>query len=100
MLNLPEDFGCMSFNEATMRERLPKDAYIALKRTREKGVPLDLNVANVVANCMKDWAIEKGATHFTHWFQPLNGITAEKHEGFIALARATAALLWSSQARS
>ncbi len=84
MLNLPEDFGCMSFNEATMRERLPKDAYIALKRTREKGVPLDLNVANVVANCMKDWAIEKGATHFTHWFQPLNGITAEKHEGFIA----------------
>lgn len=84
MKNLPELFGCMSFNEATMRERLPRDAYLALKRTREMGVPLDSNLANVVANCMKDWAIEKGATHFTHWFQPLNGITAEKHESFIA----------------
>jgi hypothetical protein len=72
-------FGSNVFNDRVMKERLPKDTYKALKETIEKGSPLTLEVANVVANAMKDWAIEKGATHYTHWFQPLTGKTAEKH---------------------
>ena len=76
-------FGSMVFNDEAMRERLPKDVYIALKETIREGKDLDLNVANSVANAMKNWAIEKGATHFTHWFQPLTGMTAEKHDAFI-----------------
>ncbi|MGF7396985.1 glutamine synthetase III [Thermoanaerobacterium thermosaccharolyticum] len=72
------------FNDAVMRERLPKQTYNALRKTIDEGLPLDPKVADVVANAMKDWAIEKGATHFTHWFQPLTGITAEKHESFIS----------------
>ena len=82
--NLPELFGSMAFNSRTMKERLPKDAYKALKRTIDKGEPLDRGVANVVANAMKDWAVEKGVTHYTHWFQPMNGVTAEKHDSFIS----------------
>ncbi len=81
--NLPELFGSMVFNDTEMRERLPKGAYEALKKTMDKGERMDLATANVVANAMKDWAIEKGVTHFTHWFHPLTGVTAEKHDSFI-----------------
>ncbi len=84
MTNIPELFGSMAFNENVMRERLPRDSYNTLKNTIEKGGRMDLVTANIVANAMKDWATEKGATHFTHWFQPLTGITAEKHDSFIA----------------
>lgn len=83
MSSVPEIFGSMVFNDSVMKEKLPKDTYKALRKTREQGKPLDLLVANVVANAMKDWAVEKGATHFTHWFQPMTGITAEKHDSFI-----------------
>jgi len=76
-------FGSMVFNDAVMKERLPKDIYKALKKTIATGAHLELDVANVVAAAMKDWAIEKGATHFTHWFQPMTGVTAEKHDSFI-----------------
>ncbi len=84
MPNVPELFGSLVFNEATMKKRLPKETYKALKKTMQEGKPLDVNIANVVANAMKDWAIENGATHFTHWFQPMTGITAEKHDSFIS----------------
>ncbi len=77
-------FGSNVFNDALMRERLPKETYKALKKTIEDGLPLDPAVADVVAGAMKDWAIERGATHFTHWFQPMTGITAEKHDSFIS----------------
>ena len=80
---LTELFGTDVFNEATMVERLPKKTYAALKKTLENGEDLDPSVAEVVANAMKDWAIERGATHYTHWFQPMTGITAEKHDSFI-----------------
>jgi glutamine synthetase len=82
--NITELFGSNVFNDKTMRERLPKETYKALRETIVKGAPLSLEVANVVANAMKDWAIEKGATHYTHWFQPLTGRTAEKHDSFIS----------------
>ena len=78
-----ELYGSKVFNEHEMRERLPSSTYKSLKATIEKGQPLDLEVANVVASVMKRWAIEQGATHYTHWFQPLTGITAEKHDSFI-----------------
>jgi glutamine synthetase len=81
---LTELFGTDVFNDATMVERLPKKTYAALKKTIENGEDLDPNVAEVVANAMKDWAIERGATHYTHWFQPMTGITAEKHDSFIS----------------
>ncbi len=83
MKNVPEFFGSLVFNDKEMKERLPADTYKALKKTIEEGKSLDLEITNVVATAMKDWAIEKGATHFTHWFQPLNGFTAEKHDSFI-----------------
>lgn len=83
MANVPALFGSMVFDESTMKERLPKETFKALKKTIKDGDPLDINVANIVANAMKDWALEKGATHFTHWFQPMTGITAEKHDSFI-----------------
>ena len=83
MKNVPEMFGSMVFNDAVMRERLPEDVYNSLKKTIEEGRDLDIEVANVVATAMKDWAIEKGATHYSHWFQPMTGITAEKHDSFI-----------------
>ena len=84
MKNVPGTFGSMVFNDEIMRERLPRDVYKSLHKTIEAGNDLDLTLANTVANAMKDWAIEKGATHFTHWFQPMNGITAEKHDSFIS----------------
>ncbi len=84
MNSVPELFGSMVFNDAAMKKRLPKEIYKELKRTIQDGKPLDISVANVVANSMKDWAIEKGVTHFTHWFQPMTGITAEKHDSFIS----------------
>ena len=86
MRNIPELFGSMVFNDDVMQERLPEDTYLALRRTMQNGKHLDPNVASVVANAMKDWAIEKGATHYTHWFQPMTGITAEKHDSFITPA--------------
>ena len=81
---VPEIFGCMVFNEEVMRERLPKEVYKSLARTIARGTTIDPTIADVVANAMKDWAIEKGATHYTHWFQPLTGVTAEKHDSFIS----------------
>jgi len=84
MSNISEIFGSMVFNDDVMKERLPKDTYKAFKKTIIEGKSLDINVANVVANAMKDWAVEKGSTHFTHWFQPMTGITAEKHDSFIS----------------
>ncbi len=83
MTKVPELFGSMVFGDKAMRERLPKSTYKALKKTIENGEPLDESVANVVANAMKDWAVEMGATHYTHWFQPMTGVTAEKHDSFI-----------------
>ena len=84
MTNVPEIFGESVFNEQIMKARLPKETYKAMKKTINEGLPLNIEIANVVANAMKDWATEKGATHFTHWFQPLTGITAEKHDSFIS----------------
>ena len=83
MTNVPEIYGSLVFNESTMRERLPKATYKQLMDTIKEGAPLAPEVANVVAHAMKEWAIEKGATHFTHWFQPLSGITSEKHDAFV-----------------
>ena len=83
-MSVPELFGSYVFNDVVMKERLPEETYKALKKTIEVGKALDLTVANAVATAMKDWAVEKGATHFTHWFQPLTGITAEKHDSFIS----------------
>ena len=83
MNDIPNLFGSMVFNDAVMQERIPKEIYRALKKTMAQGTHMELNVANVVANAMKDWAVEKGATHFTHWFQPMTGTTAEKHDSFI-----------------
>ncbi|MBQ2999458.1 MAG: glutamine synthetase III, partial [Clostridia bacterium] len=82
--NVPEIFGSMVFNDDVMRERLPKEVYKSLMKTIATGKTIDASVADVVANAMKDWAIEKGATHYTHWFQPLTGVTAEKHDSFIS----------------
>lgn len=84
MKNIPEIFGCMVFNDEVMRERLPKEVYKSLTKTIATGRTIDASIADVVANAMKDWAIEKGATHYTHWFQPLTGVTAEKHDSFIS----------------
>ena len=85
-MELTEVFGSNVFNDKVMKQLLPKEIYKALKATIEKDVPLKPEVADVVANAMKDWAIKKGATHYTHWFQPLTGITAEKHDSFVAPA--------------
>lgn len=83
-MNVPEFFGSDVFNEAMMKQRLPKATFKALKKTIEDGQPLDSDVANIVANAMKDWAVEKGCTHYTHWFQPMTGLTAEKQDSFIS----------------
>ena len=82
-LNAAEIFGENVFNDAVMQERLPKKVYKKLKEVINEGKELDLETADVVAHEMKEWAIEKGATHYTHWFQPLTGVTAEKHDAFI-----------------
>ena len=86
MESIEDFFGCLVFNDDEMRERLPKDVYKALRQTVDQGKDLDLAIANPVANAMKNWALEKGCTHYTHWFQPMTGITAEKHDAFIASA--------------
>ena len=83
-LKLPELFGCDVFNEATMRQRLPEKVYLGWKNCIATGTQLPLDVANEIAEAMKNWATEKGATHYTHWFQPMTGITAEKHDSFIS----------------
>ncbi len=83
MAKVSEIYGSMVFNEHTMQERLPSATYKSLIKTMKEGKPLEIEVANVVAHAMKEWAIEKGATHFTHWFQPLTGITSEKHDSFL-----------------
>lgn len=84
VINVSELFGKNVFNDAVMKERLPKSVYKKLRQTIEKGMELDPSIADVVAHAMKDWAIEKGATHYSHWFQPLTGITAEKHDSFLS----------------
>ena len=84
MSTVPELFGSLVFSDSVMQQRLSKQAYKALQKTIHEGAPFNINVANEVANAMKDWATEKGATHFTHWFQPMTGITAEKHDSFIS----------------
>ena len=84
--NIPEFFGSLVFNQQVMKETLPPETYKALKLTMENGTPLNLDTANQIADAMKNWAISKGATHYTHWFQPLTGITAEKHDSFLTPA--------------
>ena len=86
MTNVPEEFGSLVFDERVMKARLSEDVYASLERTIREGKRLDPSVANAVAAAMRDWAVEKGATHYTHWFQPLTGITAEKHDSFITPA--------------
>lgn len=83
MANVTEIFGSMVFDDKKMQERLPRITYKSLKKTVKNGDPLDISVANAVANAMKDWAVEMGCTHYTHWFQPMTGVTAEKHDSFI-----------------
>ena len=84
MKNVPYFFGCSVFDDRVMKAKLPSKVYLSLRRTIEEGEKLDISVANAVADAMKDWAAAKGATHYTHWFQPLTGVTAEKHDGFIS----------------
>ena len=83
VLNVEAIFGENVFNLGTMRERLPKNVYKEVKKVMDQGGELSLATADIVAKAMKDWAVEHGATHYTHWFQPLTGITAEKHDSFI-----------------
>ena len=80
---IPELFGSMVFSDRVMKEHLPREVYRSLQSTIREGAPLDAAVADTVACCMKDWAVSLGATHFTHWFQPMTGVTAEKHDSFI-----------------
>ena len=82
-VSVPEIFGSKVFNDAQMKERLPKDTYRELKKTIDEGKTLNIKIANAVAHAMKEWALENGATHYTHWFQPMTGVTAEKHDSFI-----------------
>ena len=84
MKDVPELFGSLVFNETVMKDRLPQPTYKAFREAVANGTALDLPMANIIADAMKDWALEKGCTHFTHWFQPMTGITAEKHESFIS----------------
>ena len=84
MSTVPEYFASKVFDDKVMRAMLPEKAYRSLRQTIDQGKPLDLQLANAVAQAMCAWAVENGATHFTHWFQPLTGITAEKHDSFIS----------------
>ena len=86
MEKVTEYFGSMVFDDRIMKATLSEKVYKSLKKTIDRGTPLDISVANAVASAMKDWAIEKGATHYTHWFQPMTGVTAEKHDSFISPA--------------
>ena len=97
MINVPEIFGSLAFGDSTMRDRLPKETYEAFRRLTDEGSPLTPEIANVIANEMKEWAIEKGATHFTHWFQPMTGITAEKHDSFISPEKGTVIMKFSGK---
>ena len=83
MSKVTEEYGSMLFDKRAMQERLPKEMYKRLLKTIDGGEPLDIEVANAVAHAMKEWAIERGATHYTHWFQPLSGVTSEKHDSFL-----------------
>ena len=83
MGRIAEEYGTLDFNDHTMQELLPSATYKALSKTIKQGKPLDIDVANVVAHAMKEWAVAHGATHYTHWFQPLSGITSEKHDAFV-----------------
>ena len=83
-MNIPESFGRMVFDDRVMKSVLTAKEYASLKRTIDEGAQLDPRVADAVASAMKNWAVEKGATHFTHWFQPMTGVTAEKHDSFIS----------------
>ena len=78
-----DEYGSLTFNEEVQRARLPKDVFRALRRSIAQGEPLDPSIADTVASALKDWAVEHGATHYTHWFQPMTGITAEKHDSFL-----------------
>ena len=84
MQKVPEYFACNVFNEETMKEKLPKSTYKSLLKTKQLGIPLDPDAAEIIASAMKDWAVEKGATHYTHWFHPMTGLSAEKHDSFIS----------------
>ena len=95
LFNVADIFGENVFDDATMQERLPKKVYKDLKKMIEEGKELDLATADVIAHEMKEWAIEKGATHYTHWFQPLTGVTAEKHDSFISAPMETGKVLMS-----
>ena len=95
LINIAEIFGENVFDDATMQERLPKKVYKDLKKMIEEGKELDLATADVIAHEMKEWAIEKGATHYTHWFQPLTGTTAEKHDSFISAPMESGKVLMS-----
>lgn len=97
MINVPEIFGSLAFGDSTMRDRLPKETYEAFRRLTDEGSLLTPEIANVIANEMKEWAIEKGATHFTHWFQPMTGITAEKHDSFISPEKGTVIMKFSGK---
>ena len=98
MKSVTDFFGTMVFNDQVMKERLPKEVYDSIQNTIQNGKHLDLSLANEIANAMKDWAIEKGATHYTHWFQPMTGITAEKHDSFISpLDNSTAIMEFSGK---
>ena len=81
---IPALYGSLVFNDKVMRNKLPKDMYKALRKTIENGTHLELDVANSVAVAMKEWAVENGATHYTHWFHPMTGLSAEKHDSFIS----------------
>ncbi|MBQ2057370.1 MAG: glutamine synthetase III, partial [Oscillospiraceae bacterium] len=99
MLKMPELFGSKVFNDAVMKKRLTPETYATMKKTIDEGKPLDASVADQVAQAMKNWAVENGATHYTHWFQPLTGITAEKHESFLSpQADGTAIMKFSGKA--
>ena len=93
MNQIAELFGSMVFNDREMQSRLPEEIYKAVRKTVEEGKPLDPKVAHSVAGAMKDWAVENGATHYTHWFQPMTGITAEKHDSFISPADADGVIM-------
>ena len=82
--NIPEMYGSLVFDDKVMRARLSVDEYNSLRKTIDENAKLDPKIADAVANEMREWAVEKGATHFTHWFQPLTGVTAEKHDSFIS----------------
>ena len=81
---MTDEFGSLTFNDEAQRARLPKDVYRALRRAVAHGEPIEPAVADTIASALKDWAVEHGATHYTHWFQPMTGITAEKHDSFLS----------------